>query len=216
MAPRREDIVERGAEFRLPHADQERSADRDASFEREALPWLDSVYRYARSLCHDSEDAEDIVQETFLRAFRSWHSFEPGSDCRRWLFAICRNVFLRTLQRNHRERRFPADDATGALDRLADRDVLRPDERERIIDQLDLIPALSAAIERLPEPYRSMVILVDVEDQSYEAAAEIAQVPIGTVRSRLFRGRRILQRMLLAYAADRGYAARASGATRRA
>ena len=207
MASRREDIRERGTGFRLPNADEERRTDRDASFEREALPWLDSVYRYARSLCHDSEDAEDIVQETFLRAFRSWHSFEPGSDCRRWLFAICRNAFLRTLQRHHRERRLPADDATQALDRLADREGLRPDERERVIDRLDLVPALSAAIERLPEPYRSTVILVDVEDQSYEAAAEIEQVPIGTVRSRLFRGRRILQRMLLVYAADRGYAA---------
>ena len=207
MAPKREDIMERGTEFRPPRADEKRRADRDASFEREALPWLDSVYRYARSLCRDAEDAEDVVQETFLRAFRSWHSFEPGSDCRRWLFAICRNVFLRTLQRHHRERRLPAAEATGALDRLADRATLLPDEGERILDRLDLVPALSAAIEQLPEPYRSAVILVDVEDQSYEAAAEIAQVPIGTVRSRLFRGRRILQRMLLAYAADRGYAA---------
>jgi RNA polymerase sigma-70 factor (ECF subfamily) len=207
MAPRREDITERGAEFREPHKQEDQRADRDASFEREALPWLDSVYRYARSLCHDSEDADDIVQETFLRAFRSWHSFEPGSDCRRWLFAICRNVFLRTLERNHRERRLPTGESIGALDRQADREMLRPDEYERIIDRLDLAPALSAALDRLPEPYRSTVILVDVEDQSYEAAAAIAQVPVGTVRSRLFRGRRILQRMLLAYAADRGYAA---------
>jgi RNA polymerase sigma-70 factor (ECF subfamily) len=210
MAPRREDIediTERGAEFRLPHVKEEHRADRDASFEREALPWLDSVYRYARSLCHDSDDAEDIVQETFLRAFRSWHSFQPGSDCRRWLFAICRNAFLRALRCDHRERRLPADGSIRALDRHADHEMLRPDEGERIIDQLDLVPALSAAIDRLPEPYRSTVILVDVEDQSYEAAAAIAQVPIGTVRSRLFRGRRILQRMLLAYASDRGYAA---------
>ena len=207
MASRREDIMERSAEFRLSRAKEAHRADRDASFEREALPWLDSVYRYARSLCHESADAEDIVQETFLRAFRSWHSFEPGSDCRSWLFAICRNAFLRTLQRDHRERRLPVDGSIGALDRRGDAEMLRPDDGERIIDRLDLVPALSAAIDRLPEPYRSTVILVDVEDQSYEAAAAIAQVPIGTVRSRLFRGRRILQRMLLAYASDRGYAA---------
>ena len=69
---------------------------RDAAFERDALPWLDDVYRFALSLTREESDADDVVQETFLRAYRSWHTFIPGTDCRRWLFTICRNVFLRS------------------------------------------------------------------------------------------------------------------------
>src|SRR5690242_2778499 len=72
---------------------------RDRVFEREALPWIDDVYRFALSLTHDAVDAEDVVQDTFLRAYKSWHTYVPGSDCRRWLFTICRNVFLRSLER---------------------------------------------------------------------------------------------------------------------
>src|SRR4051794_13845787 len=74
-------------------------AQRDAEFAREALPWLDDVYRFALSLTRDEADADDVVQETFLRAYRSWHTFIPGTDCRRWLFTICRNVFLRSRER---------------------------------------------------------------------------------------------------------------------
>src|SRR3954471_12074943 len=83
-----------GAE--LSAADVER---RDAEFAREALPWIDDVYRFALSLTRDESDADDVVQETFLRAYRSWHTFIPGTDCRRWLFTICRNVFLRSRER---------------------------------------------------------------------------------------------------------------------
>ena len=72
---------------------------RDIAFERDALPWLDDVYRVALSLTRDDAEADDVVQETYLRAYRSWHTFIPGTDCRRWLFTICRNVFLRSRER---------------------------------------------------------------------------------------------------------------------
>ena len=72
---------------------------RDAAFEREALPWLDDVYRFALSLTRDDADADDVVQETYLRAYRSWHTFIPGTECRRWLFTICRNTFYRRRRR---------------------------------------------------------------------------------------------------------------------
>ncbi|MBA3672565.1 MAG: hypothetical protein H0W68_11180, partial [Gemmatimonadaceae bacterium] len=72
---------------------------RDVAFERDALPWLDDVYRFALSLTREESDADDVVQETFLRAYRSWHTYIPGTDCRRWLFTICRNVFLRSRER---------------------------------------------------------------------------------------------------------------------
>jgi RNA polymerase sigma-70 factor (ECF subfamily) len=177
---------------------------RDAAFERDALPWLDDVYRFALSLTRDEADADDVVQETFLRAYRSWHTFIPGTDCRRWLFTICRNVFLRS-----RERQRPTVDLEdGEQDAVAAGSVYAA-ARERGYDdiyaRLDLAPALRDAIDELAEPFRSAVILVDVEDLTYESAAEVMGVPIGTVRSRLFRGRRLLQEKLLTVAEDLGF-----------
>ena len=180
-------------------------ANREERFEREALPWVDDVYRFALSLTHDAADAEDVVQDTFLRAYKSWHTYVPGSDCRRWLFTICRNVFLRSL-----ERRAPVvefGDSGGespplvSLFREAPRDGF-----DDLVPLVDVGPAIARALRRVPEPFQSTVVLVDVEDQSYETAAEILGVPIGTVRSRLFRGRRLMQELLLAHAEDAGLA----------
>ena len=179
-------------------------AARDREFEREALPWLDDVYRFALSLTRDAADADDVVQDTFLRAYRSWHTYLPGSDCRRWLFTICRNVFLRSL-----ERRSPTVDfgdsegdalANGATFREASRDTT-----DELYARLDLGPAIERALAKLPEPFQSTLVLVDVEDQPYEAAATILGIPVGTVRSRLFRARRLLQQTLMKHAEDLGF-----------
>jgi RNA polymerase sigma-70 factor (ECF subfamily) len=179
-------------------------SERDIAFERDALPWIDDVYRFALSLTRDESDADDVVQETFLRAYRSWHTFIPGTDCRRWLFTICRNVFLRS-----RERQRPTVDLEdGEQDAVAAGSVYaaaREKGYDDIYARLDLAPALRDAIDELSEPFRSAVILVDVEDLTYESAAEVMGVPIGTVRSRLFRGRRLLQEKLLTVAEDLGF-----------
>lgn len=178
--------------------------ERDASFEAEALPWLSDVYRFALSLTRDEANAEDVVQETYLRAYRSWHTYQPGTDARRWLFTICRNVFLRTRERESRQVDVEDGDveAVAAVRQLED---APRDSAEALLSRVDLAPALDRALRDLPEPFRSAVVLVDVEDQSYEAAASILDVPIGTVRSRLFRGRRLLQNELLDYARDAGF-----------
>ena len=184
----------------------ERDADRrdaDLRFEAEALPWLDDVYRFALSLTRNEAEAEDVVQEAFLRAYRSWHTYQPGSDARRWLFTIARNVFLRTRERGRRQVEVEDGDVE-ALAAVREHEEARSDGVDDLLARIDLGPALSDALGRLQEPFRSAVVLVDVEDQSYEAAAEILGVPIGTVRSRLFRGRRLLQQMLLTYARDAG------------
>ena len=177
----------------------------DAEFEREALPWMEDVYRFARSMTHDEADADDLVQETYLRAYRAWHTFEKGSDCRRWLFTICRNVFLRTREREARQVDTGGDDAV--LETLAAvREVssLAGGNADAIFSRLVRVPAIRNALDDLPEVFRSAVVLVDVEGQSYDEAAVVLGVPIGTVRSRLFRGRRILQRSLLQFAKDAG------------
>src|SRR5205085_3138708 len=121
---------------------------RDAEFERDALPWLDDVYRFALSLTRDESDADDVVQETFLRAYRSWHTFIPGTDCRRWLFTICRNVFLRSRERQ----RVTVDLDDGEQDAVAAGSVYAA-ARERGYDELyshlDLAPALADALNNL-------------------------------------------------------------------
>src|SRR5689334_5626431 len=182
---------------------QHMSLEPAATFEREAIPWIDDVYRFALSLTRDESDADDVVQDTFLRAFRSWHTYMPGSDCRRWLFTICRNVFLRSRERARPTVELDApevDAATaGSLYSLAAKDGL-----DEMLARLDLGPAISKALSQIPEPFRATLIIVDVEDQSYESAAEILGVPIGTVRSRLFRGRRLMQEHLLTVATDAG------------
>jgi RNA polymerase sigma-70 factor, ECF subfamily len=176
----------------------------DLRFEAEALPWMDDVYRFALSLTRDASDADDVVQETYLRAYRSWHTFQPGSDARRWLFTITRNVFLRSRER---DRRFVdlEDGDVEALNSFSDHGQMLRDGTDQLLSRIDLAPALRRALGELDEPFKSAVVLVDLEDQSYEAAAEILGVPIGTVRSRLFRGRRILQDKLITYARDAGF-----------
>lgn len=177
---------------------------RDADYERDALPWMDDVYRFAYSLTRNEADAEDLVQETYLRAFRSWHTFQPGSDARRWLFTICRNAFLRSREKTRRE--VDMDDAEAeALATVRLHQEMRDDGTDRELARIDLGPALTRSLDELAEPFRSAVIIVDVEDQSYEAASEILGIPIGTVRSRLFRGRRQLQEKLREYARDAGF-----------
>jgi RNA polymerase sigma-70 factor, ECF subfamily len=176
----------------------------DLSFEREALPWMDDVYRFALSLTRNEADAEDTVQETYLRAYRSWHTFQPGSDARRWLFTICRNAFLRIRERARHQVELDDGDVEAVASHVEESLGNNRTLDDRLLARLDLGPALTRAMDQLPEPFRSVVTLVDVEDQSYESAAEVLDVPIGTVRSRLFRGRRLLQQMLTEYARDAG------------
>jgi RNA polymerase sigma-70 factor (ECF subfamily) len=175
-----------------------------STFADQAMPFMGALYSAALRMTRNPADAEDLVQETFLRAFRSWHTFQAGSDARRWLFTICRNAFLRSREKTRRE--VDMDDADAevvAAVRL--REEMRDDGSDRVLARIDLAPALAQALDELAEPFRSAVQLVDVEDQSYEAASEILGVPIGTVRSRLFRGRRQLQEKLREYARDAGF-----------
>lgn len=175
----------------------------DERFEREALPWLDDVYRFALALTRQEADADDVVQETFLRAYRSWHTFQLGTNCRRWLFTICRNVFLRRRERE----RWTEAVAEAELDTIAavrEHGAVRAEGWDDFLVRLDLAPAIRRALDALAEPFRPAVILVDVEGFTYDEAAAILGVPVGTIRSRLFRGRRLLQHDLVEYARDAG------------
>jgi RNA polymerase sigma-70 factor (ECF subfamily) len=173
-----------------------------ATVEQDLLAELNAVHRFALQLARDPARAEDLVQETYLKAWTHRDQFQPGTSCRAWLFTICRNVFLKGEARMVRET--PTEDAElEALGAAAlHASVQATDPTGAVFERTELDTAVQQALRKLPEGYRSVVTLVDIEDQSYAAAAGILGIPVGTVRSRLFRGRRLLQQDLLAYAQD--------------
>jgi RNA polymerase sigma-70 factor, ECF subfamily len=176
------------------------------AFESVALPFLPNVARYARLLTRDASDADDLTQETFLRAYEGWNTFRPDTDCRRWLFAICRNLYLRDRKRS--ERFVPVEDPEGELQatrQLYGRALA--EGLKDLFDRIDVAPAITKGLEALVPEYREVTILIDIEDCTYADAAATLGVPIGTVRSRLFRARRLLQEMLFEYAKDLGFSA---------
>ena len=165
-------------------------------FEEEALALADQVYSVARHLAGSREEAEDLVQDTYARAFRSWRSFQPGTNLRAWLLRILTNL---NIDRGRRQQRAPQTQALEAndyflYDKLAQDDGGGTDE-ERVVERLsqdDIVSALSV----VPHDFRDVIVLVDLGDFSYQDAAQILDIPIGTVMSRLHRGRRILKREL--------------------
>lgn len=194
---------------------EEKAAEPRAGFDEEALPHLDAVYRFALRLCESPDQAEDLVQETFLRAYRSWDQYTRGTAAKSWLFTICRNVFLR-----HRERRLRHDEIVGeSVERPAGEGPVNPVwvslagvDPEGAFFEAIVDGKIIEAIEGLPEEYRTAVVLSDVEGLAYAEIAELMEVPVGTVKSRLFRGRRRLQKELYDYAVEMGYISERSGA----
>jgi RNA polymerase sigma-70 factor (ECF subfamily) len=178
---------------------------RDAQFRAEALPCVEDVARYALALTQDRDEADDLTQETFLRAFRAWHQYTPGTECRRWLFTICRNHFLRKQERGKRVVSFEDPEVEALAAASVHASAVQSGWVE-VFDRVDLGDALTKALATLAEPFREAVVSVDHLDLSYEAASALLGVPIGTVRSRLFRGRRLLQEQLLTFARDAGLA----------
>ena len=177
-----------------------------ASFELEALPHFDAVYRFSLRLTGSPADAEDLAQETFLRAYRAWDRFEPGTRAKSWLFTICRNVFLR--QRQHESRREEIMQQA-ILDLSGDESVLfvpgqQDPERSFFFSLIDA--SILDSIQNVPAEFREVVMLSDVQGLTYAEISDALDLPIGTVKSRLFRGRRLLQTALSSYVTETGYA----------
>src|SRR5436190_17100906 len=166
-------------------------------FEEEALALSDQVYRVARRLVSTREEAEDLMQETYARAFRSWRSYTPGTNLRAWLLRILTNL---NIDRGRRRQRAPQEQPLEEGDYFLYNKLEQasPDgtaAEERVVERLsqdDIVGALSA----VPHDFRDVIVLVDIGDFSYADAAQILDIPIGTVMSRLHRGRRILKREL--------------------
>lgn len=180
---------------------------RREAFEVEALPHLDRLYAVARRLAPARVDPEDLVQETVLRAYRTFDGYQPGTNCRAWLLTILHSVYVNRFRKLKRE---PELQPSEELERQADRDRLGEDWEGPLLaavasGQWGTGKQVESALRRLPEEYRQTLLLVDVEELTYEEAADALGCPVGTVRSRLFRARRRLAGDLSDYARELGY-----------
>jgi RNA polymerase sigma-70 factor (ECF subfamily) len=176
---------------------------RRAAFDAEALPHLDQLYGAAFYLCGDRDRAGDLVQETMLRALRFFDQFEAGTNCRAWLLTILHNTFRNQYRTGRRQRgQIDIDDPRAAHEATEAAAVETNPETIVLSELMD--QEIVEALRELPEEFRSAVVLVDLQELSYEETARALDCPVGTVRSRLSRGRHALGRRLAGYARERG------------
>jgi RNA polymerase sigma-70 factor (ECF subfamily) len=180
---------------------------RRAEFEATALPWLDALHRFAARLTRNGPDAADLVQETYLRAYRTFDNFQLGTNGRAWLFTILYSIFInQQRQLARRGVAVPVDEIdreeTAGAVALAD----APQRAAEVeVSGVRVGPEVEEALRSLTEEFRAVVLLVDAHDMTYEEAAEVLSCPVGTVRSRLFRARRLLAQALRDYAMRSGF-----------
>lgn len=178
---------------------------RKRDFEIEAVPHMKLLYNYALRMAGDQLEADDLVQDTYMRAFRFFHKFERGTNCKAWLFRIMKNCYINKYRKNKKEpSKVDYEDVQNFYDSIRD-DVVDSNDLEHKVFSNLLDDDVMNALNSLQDDYKTVVILCDLEGLSYEEIAEFLDVPIGTVRSRLHRGRKILQKKLQDYAKLRGY-----------
>ncbi|MAT40440.1 MAG: RNA polymerase subunit sigma [Ectothiorhodospiraceae bacterium] len=201
-----EEALEKTAKARTLGFLDEELRQNHIDFEREALPHMDALYNFALRMTSDPDDANDLLQETYLKAYRFFDKFERGTNCKAWLFRIMKNSFINIYRRVSKEPdKVDYDDVEEFYHSIRAESTDPNDLEERLFSNL-LDDDVSHALEDLPEDFRTVVILCDIEGFTYEEIAEFVECPIGTVRSRLHRGRKMLRAKLFDYAKNRGYA----------
>ena len=176
-------------------------------FEEAAMPFLDSLYNTALRLARNAQDAEDLVQETYLKAYRAYAQFMPGTNLKAWLFKILKNTFINEYRRRLAA---PPESDFGAIEESFESELspqaggqIKNPEEEALEKAFD--ENVQRALDALPADYRMAVLLADIEGFSYTEVADILEIPVGTVMSRPYRGRRMLEEAMLRYARSRGY-----------
>jgi RNA polymerase sigma-70 factor (ECF subfamily) len=176
------------------------AAQKKRAFEKEAYPHADLLYNYALRMTNNSADAEDLIQETYMKAWRFWDSFESGTNIKAWLFRILKNSYINRYRKEVREPdSVEYDDAYSMFDATPEANAGRGIAFDNMLDD-----EITSALAALPVEFRTVVILCDIEGLTYEEVAEFMETPLGTVRSRLHRGRKLLRMSLEDYARRRG------------
>ncbi|MCX6151620.1 MAG: sigma-70 family RNA polymerase sigma factor [Ignavibacteriales bacterium] len=176
-----------------------------ADFEKEAIPHMSALYNFALRMTGDADDADDLVQETYLKAFRFFDKFEKGTNAKAWLFRILKNSYINDYRKLKKEpNKVDYDDIENFYENIKSTDVKSNHMVDDVFNNL-LDDQISSAISSLPEDFRTVIILSDIEGFSYEEIADFVDCPVGTVRSRLHRARKMLYVRLHKYAQEKGY-----------
>lgn len=178
---------------------------RHRDFEQEALPHMDALYNFALRMTNDPDEADDLLQETYLKAYRFFDKFEKGTNCKAWLFRIMKNSFINMYRKTSKEPDKVDYNDVEEFYHMIRAESSDPNDLEAKLFSNLLDDDVSRALEELPEEFRTVVILCDIEGFTYEEIADFVECPIGTVRSRLHRGRKMLRARLFEYARSRGY-----------
>lgn len=205
-------LAERVGSEIMSETTQESAVPLEARFERDALPFLDQLYGAAMKMTRNPSDAQDLVQETFLKAFSAFGSFAEGTNLKAWLYRIMTNSYINGYRKRQRE------PYLGVVDELEDwqlggaESTTATSSRSAEAEAIDRTPSavITEALGQLSEEFRMAVVLADVEGFSYQEIADMMKTPTGTVMSRLHRGRKQLRQLLAGYAAEQGFAAAAA------
>ncbi len=174
-------------------------------FEKEFMPHADALYNFAYQLSYNDDDANDLVQETYMKAFRFIDSYQEGTNSKAWLFKILKNIFINEYRRKKREpEKIDYDDVITFSDEDDDNSAAYFDLREDLFDNM-MGDEITNALNKLPIEFKTVILLCDIEGFSYEEIAKIIDIPIGTVRSRLHRARNMLKQLLKDYADQMGF-----------
>ncbi len=184
---------------------EEEQAKLKEEFIKEALPHINLLSNYAYKMTGDELDADDLLQETYLRAYRFFHKFEKGTNCKAWLFRIMKNLFINNYRKSQKTpNQVDYNEIENFFETIKSDKVDSTDLQERVFNNL-LDDEVTNALNSLQDDFKTVIILCDLENLSYEEIAEFVQCPIGTVRSRLHRARKLLAQKLYKYAKQKGY-----------
>jgi RNA polymerase sigma-70 factor (ECF subfamily) len=183
----------------------DKTSDRHRRFEKEMLPYMDQLFNYGTYLSGDREQASDLLQDTYMKAYRFFDKFESGTNAKAWLYRIMKNTYINEYRRTHRLPEIVEYDEQVSAYQMSPRGGREENDLRNMLDTQMFDDDIAGALAGLPEKFKSVIVLRDLEEMPYEEIAEVLEIPIGTVRSRLHRARALLFEKLKTYARAKGY-----------